>query len=251
MNKLYTVEALILRTRDFGEADKVITLFSREEGKSQAVAKGVRKATSRLRGGVQPFSHTRLLLFRGKNLDTVSQSETIDAYPRLHQDLTLLAAVSCLADLLEAALPEREAQAEIFQLALETIRLLDQGDPELTLRFFELHLLDLLGYRPSFSACGQCGCPLEGGIFYFDPEGGGLVCRSCVREPNRLPRLSPGTALALERMLTGNISRLRVSAPARREMDTALGFYLEHLLERKLRSRAFFRQMLDDGQNCP
>jgi DNA repair protein RecO (recombination protein O) len=251
MNKLYTVEALILRARDFGEADKVITLFSREEGKSQAVAKGVRKPTSRLRGGVQTFSHTRLLLFRGKNLDTVSQSETIDAFPRLHQDLTSLAAVSCLADLLETALPEREAQAEIFQLALNVISLLGQGDPELVLRFFELRLLDLLGYRPSFSACSQCGCSLEGGIFYFDPEVGGLLCRSCVQEPQRLPRLSPGTALALERMLDGNLSRLKVSPSARREMDTVLGFYLEHLLERKLKARTFFRQMLDSGQNCP
>ena len=136
MIKLYSVEALILRARDFGEADKVITLFTREEGKCQAIAKGVRKSTSRLRGGVQPFTHSRLLLYRGKTLDTVSQSENICAFAALRDDLVLLSAAAYLAELLETALPEREPLEEVFQLAVASFRELLTGDAELVVRSF-------------------------------------------------------------------------------------------------------------------
>lgn len=247
MIKLYSVEALILRARDFGEADKILTIYTREEGKCQAIAKGVRKSTSRLRGGVQPLTHSRLLLYRGRTLDTVSQSENICAYAALRDDLVLLSAASYLAELLEAAVPEREPHEEIFQLGAASLGLLLAGDPELVVRFFELRLLDLLGYRPMLSSCAVCDRPLEGGTFFLDPDAGGLVCRDCAVETHRLVRISPGTALTMERLLTtddAGISRLKISPAARGEMDAGLGKYLEYHLDKKLKARAFFRQMI-------
>ena len=108
MGKLYRVDALIIRARDFGEADKILTLYTKECGKIQAIAKGVRKPTSRLRGGVQMFAHSRLLLYRGRSLDIVSQSESVESYGSLQEDLVRLVYASYLVELLDIAVPERE-----------------------------------------------------------------------------------------------------------------------------------------------
>lgn len=247
MSKLYSVEALVIRSRDFGEADKILTLYTKQQGKVQAIAKGVRKPVSRLRGGVQPFAYIRLLMYRGKTLDTVTQSENIRAFAALREDLVRLSAASYLSELLEAAVPEREPHEGIFQLAIISMELLQLGEAQTTVRFFELHLLDLLGYRPMLFGCTVCGRSLEDGSFYLDPEAGGLVCRDCATEIHGLTRISPGTALTMERLMTMDavgLSRLKISKAAHGEMDAALGKYLEYHLEKRFKSRAFFRETL-------
>ncbi|MEG3067513.1 MAG: DNA repair protein RecO [Syntrophaceticus schinkii] len=109
---IYKAEAIVLRSIVYGEADRILTLFTREDGKVSAIAKGVRKTTSRLRGAVQLFSHTRLVLYSGRSLDTVSQGEAEDEFSYLERDLECFATASYCAELVSRLTPEREAPAE-------------------------------------------------------------------------------------------------------------------------------------------
>ncbi|MDD2497906.1 MAG: DNA repair protein RecO, partial [Desulfitobacteriaceae bacterium] len=240
MSKIYSVEALILRARDYGEADKILTLYTREQGKVSAIAKGVRKPKSRLRGGVQPFSHSRVLLYRGPSLDTVTQAEAVQAFAPLREDLTFLSYASYLVELLECAVPEREPHEGIFRLAVNCLELFPEGDPELVARLFEMRLIYYLGYQPYLIGCMKCGGTLEAGPFYLDPGIGGLVCRKCSLDPHGKTRVTAGTASTLNGLLSldkKSLFRLKISSGTRREMDAALRSYLEYYLARKLKSR--------------
>jgi DNA repair protein RecO (recombination protein O) len=136
MSKIYSVEALVLRARDYGEADKILTLYTKEQGKVSAIAKGARKPKSRLRGGVQLFSHSRIVLYRGPSLDTVTLAETVQAFAPLREDLTFLSYASYLVELLDCAVPEREPHEGIFHLAINCLELFPEKDPELVARLF-------------------------------------------------------------------------------------------------------------------
>lgn len=247
MPKLYSVDALVIKARDYGEADKILSLYTREQGKIQAISKGVRKPASRLRGGVQLFSHSRLLLYRGRTLDTVTQAETREAFAGLRDDLARLAYASYLVELLDHAVPEREPNERLFVLTLVCLGLLLGEDPELVMRLYEIRLLALLGYRPFLAGCIVCRQPLGLGDYYLQPGQGGLVCRKCRGEGPGKGRVSPGTVQVFSRLLAADprqIFRLKVPAAMREEMDAALGYYLEYYLERTIKAKKVLDSIL-------
>lgn len=247
MIKLYNVEALIIRSRDYGEADKILTLYTKEYGKIQAIAKGVRKPVSRLRGGVQMFAHSRLLLYRGKTLDTVSQSENIEAFGGLQNDLNKLVYASYLMELLESAVPDREPNERLFLTTLLSLGLLLGDDPELVCRMYEIRLLYLLGYCPYLSNCMNCHQELGTGTFFLCPETGGIVCQSCAKDTVKKVRASSGTILTLEKLLTidpRQLFRLKISKVMREELEIALGIYLEYHLERAVKAKKVLKSLI-------
>ncbi|MCR6544035.1 DNA repair protein RecO [Dehalobacterium formicoaceticum] len=247
MSKLYAAQAIIIKARDFGEADKILTLYTREYGKFQAIAKGVRKSTSRLRGGVQMFAHTRLLLYRGKSLDLVSQAENMDSFGALREDLERLVYASYVMELLEHAVPEREPNERIFLTTLMTLGLLQGEDPELVCRMYEIKLLYLLGYHPHLTDCILCGKPLGNSSFYLSPEQGGLVCQSCAGSEKHDGLLAAGTVLAIQKLLTMDprqLFRLKISPGQRREMEKAIEHYLIYHLERAINAKKVMKDLL-------
>lgn len=248
MSKLYSVDALIIRARDYSEADKILTLYTKEYGKIQAIAKGVRKSVSRLRGGVQMFAHSQLLLYRGKTLDTVSQSESIEAFGGLQDDLVKLVYASYLVELLEIAVPDREPNEKLFLTTLLSLGLLLGDDPELVCRMYEVRLLYLLGYHPYLNECMICRRFLGGaGVFFLSPERGGIVCQSCSHNTGRGGSISPGTVLTIQKLLSTDIRqvfRLKISKRQRVELDTALGNYLEYHLDRAVKAKKVLKSLL-------
>lgn len=252
MSKLYAVDALIIKSRDFGEADKILTLYTREQGKIQAIAKGVRKSVSRLRGGVQMFAHSRLLLYRGRSLDTVSQSENIEAFGGLQDDLTRLVYASYLVELLEIAVPDREPNEKIFLLTLVSLGLLLGDDPELVCRMFEIRLLYLLGYHPYLTECMMCRKPLGAGTFYLSPEAGGIMCRDCAGEIRGKSGISAGTILTMQKLLTADprqLFRLKIAQGMREELEAALGNYLEYHLDRGVKAKTVLKSLMAGLKN--
>ncbi|MGI6678323.1 MAG: DNA repair protein RecO [Dehalobacterium sp.] len=247
MSKLYAAQAIVIRARDFSEADKILVLYTREYGKFQAIAKGARKSTSRLRGGVQMFAHTRLLLYRGKSLDLVSQAENIESFGALHKDLEKLVYASYIMELLEHAVPEREPNEKIFFTTLMTLGLLQGDDPELVCRMYELKLLHLLGYHPHLTDCIGCEKPLGNEAFYLSPEQGGLLCQSCAGGGKDAGLLTAGTVLVLQRLLTidpRQMLRLKVSPQQRQELELAVEHYLTYHLERAIKAKKVMKDML-------
>ena len=167
----------MLRQRKLGEADKIVTLYTSHEGKLDAVAKGVRRTKSRLAGHLEPLTLGAYLLAEGRELDIVTQAETVDAFPALRDDLERLSRGLYCAELVERLTPERSEGNPIFRLLAETLGYLDSApEYELVVRRFELRLLGELGYRPSLAECAVCGKRLEPETNFWSADAGGAVC---------------------------------------------------------------------------
>ncbi|MGB7875375.1 MAG: DNA repair protein RecO, partial [Anaerolineales bacterium] len=177
------VHAIVLRHADWGEADRFITLFTREQGKLRAVAKGARKITSRKAGHLEPFTHVKLQLARGRSLFIVTQADTIDAYLPLRETLVMTGTASYVVELLDRFVYEEEgANPSLFRLLAETLkRLADGEDPWLAVRYYEMRLLDFLGFRPQLFECANCGREIKAEDQFFSFSSGGVICPRCGR----------------------------------------------------------------------
>ncbi|MCY3602788.1 MAG: DNA repair protein RecO [Chloroflexi bacterium] len=180
--RVYRAEGVILRRRNLGEADSILTVFSGGEGKFEAIAKGVRKARSRMRGHLEPLTRSRVLVAHGRSLDVFTQAETVDAYRRLREDLDASAEALYCLELVDRFTEEREPLPDLYALLLEALSLLEEGNGPAVTRHFELRLLAILGYEPHIDGCVLCGDRLPEEETLLSPGAGGLVCRGCRAE---------------------------------------------------------------------
>ncbi|HHV79298.1 MAG TPA: DNA repair protein RecO [Firmicutes bacterium] len=179
---LYKTEGLILKSVDFGESDKLITVLSYEYGKLRLLAKGARRVRSRLAGACQQFNLVKFMVFRGKNLDLVSQAEIKESYPVLRSKLDLIAYATCFAELADSFAGECNPERRLFSGLKSAFTALESNvDPELVLDWFGLGCLVVSGYGPQFERCVVCGGRLKSPCG-LRPCSGGLVCADCLGE---------------------------------------------------------------------
>ncbi|MDA8441137.1 MAG: DNA repair protein RecO [Peptococcaceae bacterium] len=220
---VYSTDAIVIRSRDYAEADKIITLFSQDLGKIQAIAKGARKPKSKLRGGIQLFTYAAFQLYKGKSLDTVTQVEPKESFFGLLTDLERLSYANYMAELVDAAVLENENGQEIFLLTLTCLYLLQAStSPKVVIRSFELKLLQLLGYQPQVEECLGCGQTTTGGKNYLSAEMGGVICHSCRHLDMRSWEISGGTLAVLKHLLQIDLRKLdRLKIPFAQEEELA------------------------------
>src|SRR5436853_7706215 len=159
---LYKEQGVVLRSAKLGEADKIVTVLTQGSGKVRAVAKGIRKTTSRFGGRLEPFTHVSLLVYRGRGaLDTITQADIISAHRPLREDLGLFAAGETMLEAADKVAEEHERNVRLFLLLLTGLRALEAmpNDSAATAESFLLKLLSLSGFHPSLSACAVCGSP--------------------------------------------------------------------------------------------
>jgi DNA repair protein RecO (recombination protein O) len=241
---------VIIRRSDFGEADRLLTLFT-PQGKRRVVAKGARKTTSRLAGHIELFTHTSLLLAVGRNLDIVTQSAIRHSFDTLRGDLRRIGAAYYTAELIDRLTEEEDENRPAFELLVATLAALDASrNVDLALRFYELHLLGYLGYRPQLYHCAACQETLTEEADRFSPAGGGVLCPRCAAGDRAALPMSLG-AFKLLRFLQAQpleaIERLNISASVREEAEQLLRAYIRRILERDLKSVAF----LEEVNNTP
>jgi DNA repair protein RecO (recombination protein O) len=241
---LYAVEALVLRTRPLGEADVVVTLLTWGEGKVEAVARGARRGRSRLLAATQPFTESRLMLWRGRTLDSVSQAEVIQSFRGLQQDLTRLACAAYTAELVDHFLGEREPNPALYTLWREMLTYLNQTEglnPLLKgVHVFELRLMRILGYAPELTRCAACGGEM-GATSRFSLGLGGVLCSQCFsRDPSAAP-VAGGTLATLRRLGETPWERLRVvdCGPWAGEVRSLLWTFIAFRREGTLKTRKF------------
>lgn len=235
---VYKAEGVVLRRRALGEADRVITFYTREHGKVAAAARGVRRGRSRLAGRLEPFTHLRLLLAHGRTLDVVAQAEVVAALAPLRTDLHRFGLAALMGELLDAAVPEREALPALFDRFVAALHLVAEDDALRGALWFALQLVSLAGFEPRLTACARCGRTPGGGVRWSHALGG-VVCPGCAgRDPQAVP-LRPEEAAALSRLLTAPPAAVPAATPPRPErlLDLLRG-YAEHRLEVRLRSPA-------------
>jgi DNA repair protein RecO (recombination protein O) len=245
------VEAVVLRHSDWGEADRLLWLFTRELGKVRAIAKGARKLRSRKAGHLEPFTRVALQLARGREWLIVTQAETIDAFTPIREELLQVGYASYVVELLDRFTYEEGENRLLYKLLADTLERLSQGqETNLALRYYEIRLLDLLGYRPQLFQCARCGEEIRPVDQYFSAELGGVLCPNC--GPG-YPGARPISMQALkyirhlQRSNFTEASRAQIPSEVNREMELLVQHYLTYLLERGLNTPAFIRRVKHTG----
>lgn len=249
---VYHADAIVIRSREYGESDRLITLFSRELGKLQAIAKGVRKPKSRQRAGVQLFTYADYLLHRGRSLDTVNEASPKESFSHLWNDFDRTMAATGMAELLDIATISGQAHQEAFTLTLTAFFLLEHFDPLLLQSAYALRLLTLFGYHPLLGECAECGTKVGGQNQFFSPAAGGTLCIRCQGDFNGR-WLSAGSIAFMRQLLVGDLTkldRLRWNPWMRQEILETIRIYCEQKFERGLLSWQMGNQVRDDvGQH--
>lgn len=245
--RLYKTEAIVLRRRDLGEADKILALYTPYLGKLSAVARGVRKPTSRLGGHVELLTHSMMMLAQGRTLDVVTQSQTIHSFPGLRSSLERASYAFYVAELVDRFTEERIENQPLFRLLLNLLTHLEETrNPDLALRHFELHLLELVGYRPELRRCLLCNADLRPVSNFFSPAAGGTLCPNC-GPPDRLARPLSLNALKVLRLLQDSAAvseaKARLDSRLSRELESLLAEYVAYLLEGEIKSLRFLREL--------
>ncbi len=258
--RLYRIEGIVIRRRDQGEADRVLTLCT-PQGKIEVLAKGVRKVRSRKAGHVELFCRSNFVVSRvPHSWDIISQAETVEPHALLREDLTRGAYARYIVELLDRFFAQEEGGAALFDLLDHALTwLCEDRDLDLVVRFYEQQLLGLAGFRPELFRCvGEHAAPFalhprqsqeERQPYGLDPERGGALCPQCYEAGKALRAvvpLSPAALWFLEECQRGPYTRLRGRrfAPAlHAEAERAMQHYITYHLEQGVRSSAFLRQL--------
>ncbi len=245
--RIYKTEAIVLRQRKLGEAGKIVTLYTPNYGKLDAVAKGVRRPKSRLGGHLEVLTHTTVMLAQGRNLETVSQAQTVESFGGLRADLHRLSRALYAAELVDRFSPERAESYHVFQLLLATLRrLVSAKNVDTVLRHMEMQLLGLAGFQPQLARCVNCERALAAAASYFSPDAGGVLCPACGPEAGESRTLSLNALKVMRLLQSGSfaeVSRVRMALPLAQEIEMHLRAYLIHVLERDVRSAAFIDRL--------
>jgi len=240
----YNSRSIILKNRDLRETDGLLTIFSEKEGKITAVAKGVKKTRSSLRGCVQPFCHSLLFYSRGREMDLITQGKIIDFYGNSREDINRTLYSVYLMELLDKSLMERVPLPNLYGTVVRILELLnEQGLNLMLVRYFESRLLVSLGYKPVVNQCVNCGSK-QLNNFNFSLVEGGLICSSCVK-PGDLFISLRGESVALIKLLCEGplqaVQRVKASPAAMQQLEMFLERYLEYHLERRFKLKNTIR----------
>jgi len=255
----YQTQGIILKHTKLGEFDKIVTIYTPEFGKLKAVAKGACHPKSKLGGNVEPLTHSLMLLAKGRNLDIIIQSQTINGFLALKNDLLRMACSLYILELIDSFTVEGGENRFLFDLLLDILNQLSESDNnETILRYFELHLLHHLGYRPQLHRCVNCDLPLNPTVNFFSLSKGGLLCPQCNSEEDR--RYEKIEAISLKPSLPISVAALKVLrlwqscdyATARRvrikpelswELEQILCEYIRYILQRELKSLNWLKEL--------
>jgi DNA repair protein RecO (recombination protein O) len=234
---LYRDEAVVLRAQKLGEADRIVTLLTRNHGRVRCVARGVRKTTSRIGARLEPFSHVDVQLYEGRSLDTVSQVESIQSHGgAISGDYAAYTAGTVMLETAERLTPEeREPAMQQYVLLVSGLRSLSarEHEPTLILDSYLLRSLSVAGWSPSFDACARCGA--AGPHRAFSIQAGGMVCAECRPPGSAAPSLESVSLLGA--LLSGDWSVADASDERpRREASGLVAAFLQWHLEHGLRS---------------
>jgi len=239
----YQDEGIVLRTYKLGESDKILRVMTREHGKRSAVGKGVRKTLSRFGARLEPLTHARLHLHRGRTMDVVKQAEIITSFQEIRDNLDLFVAASSMAELVDTLAAEDEPNEGLFDLLLLGLQLLKEY-PErarLGLACFEFKVMSQAGFELMVSGCANCGGEM-GQEIWFALGLGGFVCGNCrsggLMNAGKLVKVSSGTAALLAWMASHKLGEWPGEVDERASMEAGLLIdrVLEHTMEREFRT---------------
>lgn len=255
--RLYRTPAVILSRRDYGEADRILTVFTPGLGKQEFLAKGIRKTTSRKAGHLELFTHSTLLVAKARTWDIVTEAASIESFRTLRTNLDAIGYASFLCELVDCFTESDDDNQPLWDLFLLALRVLDeygeqaltqqsQIEPQLLLHWFQLQLLALTGFQPQFFYCLACQEALTPVTNYLSLEDGGVYCSRCGATHDSVEALEADVLKMLrhiQRSSWPELQSVRIRPPVQGAIDTILNRYLLTILERQLKAVNFLRRL--------
>ena len=244
-SRSYRAQGVVLRHMEYGEADRILSFYTLEYGKVQAIAKGIRKMRSRKAGHLEPFSRVELMLAKGRNLDVISQAEAQSTYENLRADLKLIAYAAYVVELLDRFTYEEGENRPLYNLLVNTLSRLDAGSPPQTVvHYYEVQLMDSLGFKPQLQVCVACGEKIKPEDQFFSAKLGGILCPKSLSADPGAWKVSLGALKYwrhLQRSSWNKVKNLEIPQEVEPELASLLERYLTYLLEYGLRTPGFLK----------
>ncbi|GED12712.1 DNA repair protein RecO [Aneurinibacillus migulanus] len=242
-------EGIVVRTTDYGEANKILTVYTREAGKVSMMARGAKKSKSRFTAVSQLFTYGYFLYRVGSGMGSLQQGDLINSFRAVREDLTKTAYAVYLAELLDRLTEDKEPNQYLFDMMLYALKWMEEGkDPDIIARLFEMKMLYVAGCRPQFDVCRGCG--VEEAPFFVSIHEGGFVCQSCQRDDPSLMAVSSGTVRILRLLQHINMPQLgnvSVKPETKEQLRCVLYAFFEDCTGLYLKSRRFLDQIEQMG----
>ncbi len=246
----FSTEAIVLKRRNFGEADKLVTFFTKKKGKITAMAKGVRKVSSRRAGNIEQLNHVTIFLHSTRGMPILTEAAEVANFASIKEDLEKLSLSYILLELVDQFLDEGQENQEIFDLLLKTLHAInttnDMEKVQLLLSSFQIKFLSSVGYLPQLNHCVKCNQKLEQENNFLSPHLGGLIDEACSRETLISKPVSVNsikTMRFLETKAVETITKLVLDVKTVRETASLLHFYTTFFLEKDLNTLEFATQV--------
>jgi DNA repair protein RecO (recombination protein O) len=253
--RLYRTEGVVLRHMNLGEADRLLTIYTREYGKLRQIAKGVRRPQSKKAGHLDLFARVSILAARGRELDVITQVEALDAYTGLRNDLDLIGRAAYTIELVDQFTVDGESNTELYGLLTRTLERLSSGLDRCSVqRHFEMRLLDQVGYRPELFRCSRCGVEIRPEDQFFSYEAGGVICPRCGPDEQQKRSISLAALKVLrhyQRSTFEHAAKASIRPGVHKELDRLMEGFFNYLLERRLNSPGFLRRLRQIGRSKP
>jgi DNA repair protein RecO (recombination protein O) len=245
----YTIEAVVIRHREYGDTDRIVTLLTPTHGKVTAVAKGIRRSASRRAGHLDLFTRSSVLLAQGQDMDVVVQAAGLERFRLLDSDLRAYGDAHYVAELVDAFTVDRVANTRLYRLLVRTLGSMSEAT-SMHLRAFEMELLDETGYKPELHQCLECGRPMVEGTNHFSSALGGVVCETCWAPELKAQPIS-NDALKIMRNLQTDPARIvrlqSINSHLEREVRNLMREYIVHRLDHRLKSVSVMRSLTPPG----
>ncbi|MCA1039081.1 DNA repair protein RecO [Bacillus infantis] len=238
-------EGIVLRTVNYGESNKIVTLYTREWGKVGVMARGAKKPNSRLSAVTQPFTYGYFLVQRSSGLGLMQQGEMVSSMRSIREDIFLTAYASYIVDLTDKTVEEKKPNPFHFELLHQTLNYMNEGyDPEIMVNIYEMKMLNPLGLYPVLDKCSVCGS--TDGHFSFSIREGGLLCHRCLEKDPYHYKISPAALKLLRLFYYFDLSRLgniSVKPETKAELKKIISAYYNEYSGLSLKTRKFLDQM--------
>nr|WP_285867815.1 DNA repair protein RecO [Mesobacillus maritimus] len=238
-------EGIVIRTTDYAETNKIVTLFTREWGKVGVMARGAKKPNSRLTAISQPFTHGYYLVQKGRGLGSLQQGEMITSMRSIREDIFLTAYASYVIDLTDKSTEEKKPNPFLFELLLQTLNYMNEGyDLDILVNIYEMKMLNVLGLYPVLDHCTVCGS--TEGNFSFSIREGGLICHRCIEKDPYHYKVSSATIRLLRIFYMLDLSRLgniSVKDSTKAELKQVINAYYDEYSGLNLKTKKFLNQL--------
>ncbi len=246
---LYRTEGIVLKSIEYGDADKIVTIYTKNYGKIQAIAKGVLKTKSKFGSSLEILTYAIFLIYKGKNIDIISQTEILESFFTTSKEIIKFAFASNCVEVVNKISEEGEVNISIFFLLKEVLHYLKEAkDPKLLALSFKWQGLAILGYKPSFNHCCICNSKIENQKeMFFNIEKGGVICNKCLSKEKRGSIQVSHYFIKLGRKLLSTplsiISKATISDKRMSELEKVTNLYLAYYSDQSFKTNGFLKSL--------